>query len=168
MLGKCREKGTLLHCGWSCKFGIATMEKQLKTLKMENTVWSAVPLLGIYLEKTTTWKDRCPQCPCSTVHSNQDVEATKSPPTEEWRKKLGYRHTMECYPVIKKEWSNAMCSNMAEPRDYYTKWSNSENVKYHHTACMWNLEKWHKWTCLHDRNRPIDFGHRFMVAKRER
>ena len=27
---------------------------------------------------------------------------------------------------IKKEWNNAICSNMNGPRDYHTKWSKSE------------------------------------------
>ena len=31
----------------------------------------------------------------------------------------------------KKEWNNAICSNMGGPRDYHTKWSKSEKDKYH-------------------------------------
>jgi len=30
----------------------------------------------------------------------------------------------------KKEWNNAICSNMYGPRDYHTKWSKSEKDKY--------------------------------------
>ena len=30
----------------------------------------------------------------------------------------------------KKEWNNAICSNMDGPRDYYTKWSQTEKDKY--------------------------------------
>ena len=33
----------------------------------------------------------------------------------------------------KKEWNNAICSNMDVPRDYHTKWSNSEKDKYNIT-----------------------------------
>ena len=29
----------------------------------------------------------------------------------------------------KKEWNNAICSNMNGPRDYYTKWSKSERER---------------------------------------
>ena len=29
----------------------------------------------------------------------------------------------------KKEWKHAICSNMGEPRDYHTKWSNSDREK---------------------------------------
>ena len=31
----------------------------------------------------------------------------------------------------KKEWNNAICSNMDGPKDYHTKWSKSEKDKYH-------------------------------------
>ena len=31
----------------------------------------------------------------------------------------------------KKEWNNAIYNNMDGPRDYHTKWSKSENDKYH-------------------------------------
>ena len=38
---------------------------------------------------------------------------------------------MEYYSVIKKEWNNAIYSNMDGPRDYHTKWSKSDKDKYH-------------------------------------
>ena len=31
----------------------------------------------------------------------------------------------------KKEWNNAICSNMDGPRDYHTKWSKPDKDKYH-------------------------------------
>ena len=42
----------------------------------------------------------------------------------------------------KKEWNNAICSNMGWPRDYHTKWSKSDSkrqVSYDITY-MWNLK----------------------------
>ena len=42
----------------------------------------------------------------------------------------------------KKEWNNAICSNMDGPRDYHTKWSKSEResqITYESTY-MWNLK----------------------------
>ena len=40
----------------------------------------------------------------------------------------------------KKEWNNAICSNVDGLRDY-TKWSQKEKVKYHYDiAYMWNLK----------------------------
>ena len=57
----------------------------------------------------------------------------------------------------KKEWNNAICSNMDGPRDDHTKWSKSDRerqVTYGITH-MWNLifKKWYKWTYLQNRNR---------------
>ena len=42
---------------------------------------------------------------------------------------LGYR----------KEWNNAVCSNMDGPRDYHTKWSKSGKDRYDMISVMWNL-----------------------------
>ena len=40
-----------------------------------------------------------------------------------------YIHTMEYYSAIKKEWNNAISSNMDGPRDYHIKWSKPEKDK---------------------------------------
>ena len=42
---------------------------------------------------------------------------------------------------MKKEWNNAVCSNMDGPRDYYTKWSKSDRERQ--ISCItyvWNLK----------------------------
>ena len=49
---------------------------------------------------------------------------------------------MEYYSAIKKEWNNAICSNMDGPRGYHTKWSKSEKerqISYDMTY-LWNLK----------------------------
>ena len=42
----------------------------------------------------------------------------------------------------KKEWNNAICSNMDGPRDKYTKWSKSERERQipYDITYMWNLK----------------------------
>ena len=42
----------------------------------------------------------------------------------------------------KKEWDNAICSNMDETRDYHMKWSKSERERQipYDIAYMWNLK----------------------------
>ena len=53
----------------------------------------------------------------------------------------------------KKEWNNAICSNMDAPRDDHTKWSKSDRgrqISYNITY-MWNLNKWYKWTYLQNK-----------------
>ena len=79
-------------------------------------------------------------------------------------------YTVEYYSAIKKEWNNAIYSNMDGPRDYHTKWSKSERerqVSYDITY-MWNLKKGYKWTYLQNRNRPTDIENKLMVTKGER
>ena len=53
--------------------------------------------------------------------------SVSSPSTGEWIKKM---RTIEYYSAIKKEWNNAICSNMDGPRDDHTKWSKSDKDKY--------------------------------------
>ena len=53
----CGEKGTFLHCWWECKLVQPlwkTVWKFLKKLKIELPCDPAIPLLGIYPEKTKT------------------------------------------------------------------------------------------------------------------
>ena len=55
----CGEKGTLLHCWWESKLVQPlwrTVWRFLKRLKIELPYDPAIPLLGIYLEKTIIWK----------------------------------------------------------------------------------------------------------------
>ena len=58
----CGEKGTLLHCWWECKLIQSlwrTVWRFLKKLKIERPYNRAIPLLGIYPEKTIIQKATC-------------------------------------------------------------------------------------------------------------
>ena len=49
------EKGILQHCWWECKLVQLlwrTVQRLLKRLKIELSYYPAMPLLGLYLEKT--------------------------------------------------------------------------------------------------------------------
>ena len=56
---------------------------------------------------------------------------------------------MEYYTAIKKEWNNAICSNMDATRDYHTKWSKSERDRQipYDITYVWNLK--------YDTNEPV-------------
>ena len=61
----CGEKGTLLHCWWECKLIQplwSIVGRFLKKLKIELLYDSAIPLLGIYPEKTVIQKGHVPKC----------------------------------------------------------------------------------------------------------
>ena len=58
----CGEKGTLLQCWWECKLVQPlwrTVWRFLKKLKIELPSDPAIPLLGIYPEKTIIQKESC-------------------------------------------------------------------------------------------------------------
>ena len=77
----------------------------LKKLKIELPYDRAIPLLGIYLEKTKTLirKDTCsPVFIAGLFTIARTWKQPKCPPTDEWIKKMWYIYTMEYYSAIKK------------------------------------------------------------------
>ena len=58
----CEKKGTLLPCWWECKLVQPLwiiVWRILKKLKIELPYDPAIPLMGLYLEKTIIQKDTC-------------------------------------------------------------------------------------------------------------
>ena len=68
----------------------------------------------------------------------------------------------------KKEWNNAIYSNMDGPKDYHTKWSKSEKDKYYIISLISGILKKYTWTYLQSRNRLTDIENKFMITKGER
>ena len=102
----CGEKGTLVHCWWDCKL-VQPLWKAvwrfLRKLHIELPFDPAIPLLGIYPEKTTTHKDTCtPMFIAALFTIAKTWKQPKCPSTEEWIKKMWYIYTMEYYSAIKK------------------------------------------------------------------
>ena len=74
----CGEKGTLLHCWWECKLIQPlwrTVWRFRNKLKIELPYDPAIPLLGIYPEKTRIWN--APRCSLQQYYNSQDMEATR-------------------------------------------------------------------------------------------
>ena len=67
----------------------------------------------------------------------------------------------------KKEWNWVICRDVDGSRDCQTEWSKSEREKQisYINACMWNLEKWYRWTGLQGRNRDTDVENKCMDTK---
>ena len=101
----CGEKGTLVHCWWECKSIQPlwrTVWRFLKKLKIELSYDSAIPLLGIYPEKTVIQKDICtPMLIAALFTIARSRKQPKCPSTDEWIKKMCYISTMEYYSAIK-------------------------------------------------------------------
>ena len=141
-----------------------TVWKFLIKLKIELPYDPAISFLGIYLEKTTSQKDTCtPMFIAALFTIAKTWKQPKYPLTEEKRRCSTYKQ----WDIIhKKEWNNAICSNMNGPRDYHTKWSmsNRERQISYDVAYMWNLKKWYNWTYLQNRNRVTDVENNLMVT----
>ena len=130
------EKGTLLHCWWECKLIQPlwrTVWRFLKKLKIELPYDPAIPLLGIYPEKTIIQKDTC--TPMSIVALFTIAKAWKQPKCpliDEWIKKMWYIYMMEYYSAIK---NNEIMSFAATWMDIeiiiLSKVSQKEKEKYH-------------------------------------
>ena len=80
-----------------------TVWRFLRKLKMELPSDPAIPLLGIYPEKTMTQKDTCtPMFIAAPYTIAKTWKRPKCPLTEEWIKKMWYIYTTEYYSAIKR------------------------------------------------------------------
>ena len=103
----CGKKGTLFHCWWQCKLVQPlwkTVWRFLRKVKIELLFELAIPLLGIYPEKTTTQKDTCTPVFIAALYTIAKTwKQPKRPKTEEWIKKKWYVCTMEYHSAIKRK-----------------------------------------------------------------
>jgi len=142
----CREKGTLVHCWWDYKL-VQPLWKSvwrfLRKLKIELPFDPAVPLLGIYPEKSITRKDTCTPMFIATLFSIAKTwKQSKCPPTEEWIKRCGiYTQWNITQPF--KGTKFRIFSNVNGPRNYHAKWSQpcNETPTSNAFTDMWNLIK---------------------------
>ena len=80
-----------------------TVWKFLKKLKIELPYDPAIPLLGIYPEKTIIQNNTCAPVFIAALFAKAKTwKKPKCPSTEEWIKKMWYIHTMKHYSAIKK------------------------------------------------------------------
>ena len=114
----------------------------LKTLKIKLSYNPAIPLLGIYPEKSLIQKVACTPIFIAAIYNSQDMEATwmsiKRVMDEEdvvwWRR---YTHTYVYNGTLLSLKKNEIMHFQqhrwiyVDPRwDYHTKWSKSEKDKY--------------------------------------
>ena len=105
MLERVWRNGTLLHCWWECKLIQPlwrTVWRFLKSLKIELPYEPAIPLLGIYPEKTIIQQESCTimfiAALCTIARTWKHL---KCPSTDEWIKKMWHIYTMEYCSAIK-------------------------------------------------------------------
>ena len=140
-------KGTLLHCWRECKLIQPlwrTVWRFLKKLKIELPYDSAIPLVGIFLEKTIIQKESCTRIVIAALFTiiARTWKQPKCPSTDEWIQKMWHIYTIEYYSTIKKKQNWVICSEVDGPRVCHTEWSKSEREKqipYANTH-IWNLK----------------------------
>ena len=102
----CGEKGTLLHCWWECKLVQPlwrTVWRVLTKLNIELPYDPAIPLLGIYPDRTIIQKDtRSPMFTTALFTTVKTWKQSKCPSTDERIKKMWCIYTMEHYSAIEK------------------------------------------------------------------
>ena len=80
-----------------------TVWRFLKKLKIELPYDPAIPLLGIYPEKTIIQKETCTTVFIAALFTiARSWKHPKCPSTDEWIKKMLYIYTMEYYSAIKR------------------------------------------------------------------
>ena len=90
------------NVNWCSPYG-KTVWRFLKKLEIELPYDQAIPLLGIYPEKTVKQKDSCtPMFTAALFTIARSWKQPKCPLTDEWIKKLWYIYTMEYYTAIKR------------------------------------------------------------------
>ena len=98
---------------WSTEWGF------LKKLKIELPYDPAIPLLGIYPEKTLIQKEPCTKMFIAALFTiARTWKQPKCPSTDEWLKKMWHIYTMEYYSAIKRN----------EIELFVVKWMDLESV----------------------------------------
>ena len=100
-----------------------------RKLKIELSYDPAIPLLGIYLDKTLIQNDTCTSVLTAAVFAIVKMEKQpRCPSPDEWINKVWHMYTMEYYSAIKRT-NNASCRNMDATRDCHTKYGKSERER---------------------------------------
>ena len=105
----------------------------LKKLKTELPYDPAIPLLSIYPEKTTIWKDTCMPI-FSSIYNSQDMEATETSNRGMDKEDVVYIYNGTLLSHIK-EWNNTICCNMDGHRWIDTEWRKGQRT----SLCIMNL-----------------------------
>ena len=129
------EKGTLLHSWWEWKLIQPlwrTVWRFLKNRKLEPPYDPAIPLLGIYPEKTIIQKESCTTMFIVALFTiARTWKQPKCPLTDEWIKKMWHIYTMEYYSTIKRNEIELLIVRWMDLESVVqSEVSQKENIKY--------------------------------------
>ena len=136
----------------------------LKKLKIVLPYDPAIQLLGIYPEKTLTWKDTCTPVFIAILFT---VAKTWKDPKDHQEmsglRKCGVYIHNGILLSHKREWKNAICSNMDATRNYHIHEVSQRKTNIYYLYV--EPKKWCKWAYLQNRNRLTDIENKFMITK---
>ena len=142
----CGEMGTLLHYWWECKLIQPlwrTVQRFLKKLKIGLPYDPAIPLVGIYPEKTIIQKESCTKMFIAALFIIARTWKQPKCPFDRWMDKEDVAHVYNGVLLSHKKKRNwVICSEVDGPRDCHTEWSKSEGeqqIPYANTY-IWNLK----------------------------
>ena len=121
-----------------------TVWRFLKKLKIELPYDPAIPLLGIYPEKTTIQKETCTTMFTAALFTiARTWSQPKCPSTDEWIKKMWHIHTMEYYSAIKRNEIELFVVRWMDLESVIQSEVKSERDKQipNANAYIWNLKK---------------------------
>ena len=146
MLERVWRKGTLLDCWWECKFVQPlwrTVWRLLKKLKIGLPYDPAIPLLGIYPEKTIIQKESCTTMFIAALFTiARTWKQPKCPSTGEWIKKMWHIYNKGILLSHKRNRNSVICSEVDGPRVCHTEWSKWEGEK----QIPYEIGRAHVWT----------------------
>ena len=89
----CREKGTCLYCLWECKLVQPLWKRVWSFTKKQLPSDPAIPLLGIYPDKTIIKKDTCTLMFIAALFTRDKTWKQPKCLSTEWIKKMWYHST---------------------------------------------------------------------------
>ena len=121
-----------------------TVWRFLKKLKIELPYDPAIPLLGIYPEKTIIQKDTCTSMFIAALFTiARSWKQPKHPSAGEWIKKMWYIYTVEYYSAIKRNETELSVVRWMDLETVIQSGVKSEREKQisYINACMWKDRK---------------------------
>jgi len=132
----CGEKRTLQYCWRECKLVQPlwkTVWSYLRKVYIELPYDPAIPLLGVYPNRTFLEKDTCTHMFITALFTRTRTwEQPKCLSTDNWIRKMWYIHTMEYYSAIKKNKIMPFAATWMELETFIlSELSQKEKDKYH-------------------------------------
>ena len=121
-----------------------TVWRFLKKLKIELPYDPAIPLLGIYPEKTIIQKESCTKMIIAAPFTiARTWKQPKCPSTDEWVKKMWHIYTMEYYSAIKRNETELFAVRWMDLETVIQSEVKSEREKQipYANTYIWNVKK---------------------------